>query len=262
MGVIKVSNPLVSVVIPTFNRKDFIFKAIDSVFNQSYKNVEIIVVDDGSQDGTTQLIKDKCKNGIYDKNRIRVLRFEKNQGIPRSLNAGYKVSSGKYVCQLSSDDYLLDEHKILLQVQVFEEENNKDVGLIYTDYVFKDLDENKEWNVDCYRWINVVELFLRLFRDCCMNACTFLMRKSFLEYIGYYSLDPHLEWNQDLDFNFRACLANEKWRILHMRNYYSTVITIHSRQASKQGKCGLGNDILIPEMFKKGVEKGWIRNQI
>lgn len=252
---------IVSVVIPTYNRVGFIQQSIDSVFSQTYKNIEIIVVDDGSKDGTVDYIKECFRRyAHWDKSRFKILRFPENRGIPSALNLGYRYCSGKFICQLSSDDKWVSD-KIEKQMLLFSRDHLESIGLVYTDYIFRELDSSnkivKEWNCDCYRWESRKDLFNRLFTDCCMNACTFLMRKKFFMELGEYSLDKNYEWNQDLHFNFKAALLDH-WDIVHMRNYYSAIITIHENQASKQGKCGLGNDFLLPEMRSYGRRRNWI----
>ena len=143
------SDKLVSIIILTFNRKDFIKKAIDSVFKQTYKNIELVIVDDGSTDNTIDYLKKLVKDGNYDKSRIKIYSHFINRGIPATLNFGFSRSSGEYICQLSSDDFYIDEDKIKKQVEILDRKENQDVGLIYTDYMFKDLDEDKQWNVNC-----------------------------------------------------------------------------------------------------------------
>lgn len=94
-------NPLISVVIPAYNCQDTLRRAIDSVINQSYDNIEIIVVDDGSTDATPSL----CDQIAENDDRIRVIHKE-NGGLSSARNAGLKISKGEYVLFLDSDDEL------------------------------------------------------------------------------------------------------------------------------------------------------------
>ena len=86
----------ISVVIPSYNRKEFLKRSIDSVINQTIKPFEIIVVDDGSTDGTESIIK-----GHYD--FVKFIK-QKNKGVSAARNIGIKVSIGKWICFLDSDD--------------------------------------------------------------------------------------------------------------------------------------------------------------
>lgn len=117
------AQPLVTVIIATYNRADFISRCIDSVLSQTYKNIEIIVIDDCSTDNTTEVLKP------YE-GRIKVIRNKDNKGISYNSNLGFSLSSGRFICLLGDDDYWLDEHKIELQVKSFEA--NKILGLSTT----------------------------------------------------------------------------------------------------------------------------------
>ena len=126
--------PLISVIIPTHNRDKFLENALLSVINQTYKNIEIIVVDDDSKDNTKKIV-DKLKK----KHKIKYIfksRLPKNPAATR--NEGIKRAKGEYIAFLDDDDEWLPE-KLERQVEIFNQ--NKDVGLVYTKY--KDVYENK-----------------------------------------------------------------------------------------------------------------------
>lgn len=94
-------NPLVSVFIPTFNRKTLLTRAVNSVLEQSYQNVEILVVDDGSTDGTIEYMESlqiEHKNIVFIKN-------ESNSGACVSRNKAIEVASGEFILGLDDDDY-------------------------------------------------------------------------------------------------------------------------------------------------------------
>jgi teichuronic acid biosynthesis glycosyltransferase TuaG len=118
--------PLVSVIIPVYNRPDIILDAVESVQNQTYKNWELIIVDDASTDTTWQVIQDLAKQD----NRIRVFRHEKNRSCGAGRNTGIVHAQGKYLAFLDSDDAWLPE-KLEKQVRVFEQESPA-LGLVYT----------------------------------------------------------------------------------------------------------------------------------
>lgn len=119
--------PKVSVIIPTYNRAQLIGRAIQSVLNQSYKDLEIFVVDDGSTDDTERVIKEFQKQ---DK-RIRYIRHEENKGAAAARNTGVKNAKGEYIAFQDSDDEWFLE-KIEKQVKVFEN-TLPEVGIVYTD---------------------------------------------------------------------------------------------------------------------------------
>jgi glycosyltransferase involved in cell wall biosynthesis len=117
------SQPAVSVIIPTFNRAGTLPRAIKSVFEQTLKDWELIVVDDASVDGTPQLIR-----GLSD-GRIKYLRHENNRGPSGARNSGIEAARGTYIAFLDSDDEWLPE-KLARDVQVFS--SSHDMGLVYT----------------------------------------------------------------------------------------------------------------------------------
>ncbi|MSU54407.1 MAG: glycosyltransferase [Candidatus Staskawiczbacteria bacterium] len=106
------NNPLVSVIIPTHNRKEYLAAAIRSVFAQTYKEVEVIVVDDHSTDGTLEALADFVG--------ITVIRNEKNMGPAGAANRGILASSGKYIAMLDDDDQWNDHKKLQKQVDFLE----------------------------------------------------------------------------------------------------------------------------------------------
>lgn len=112
---------IVSAIITTHNRKELLKRAIDSVFKQTYPNIEIIVIDDASTDGTSEICKDSRIKYIY-------IQKEESRGGNYARNLGVKVSKGKYCAFLDDDDYWLPT-KIEKQVQLIE---SNDCELVFT----------------------------------------------------------------------------------------------------------------------------------
>ncbi len=104
--------PFVSIIIPTYNGSKCIKKAIESILDQEFLNFEIIVIDDGSTDTTSEIIKELGKRD----SRVRYFKNEKNLGFVKSLNRGLKESKGKYIARLDDDDFWSDKKKLLKQV--------------------------------------------------------------------------------------------------------------------------------------------------
>ena len=117
---------LVSIIIPMYNRSKYIEECINSVIHQTYKNLEIIIIDDASTDNSVEIVK-----SIND-DRIKIIKLEKNLGASNARNIGIKNAKGKYICFLDSDDYwVLDK----LETQVnFIEKNN--YSFIYASYEY------------------------------------------------------------------------------------------------------------------------------
>lgn len=123
-------NPLVSVVIPTYKRSDMLINAIESVKSQTYKNIEIIIVDDNDEDSEYRKeTKGKLKEYI-ELNEIRYIENKKNIGGSLTRNRGIKEARGKYIAFLDDDDIFMPT-KIEKQVKLIEENRDKGVGLVY-----------------------------------------------------------------------------------------------------------------------------------
>ena len=90
----------VSIVIPVYNVEKYICRCIDSVLAQSYKNFEVVVVDDQSPDRSIELVES------YQSEKIRIIRHVQNRGLPASRNTGVKHCHGDYLLFLDSDDFL------------------------------------------------------------------------------------------------------------------------------------------------------------
>lgn len=114
----------VSVIIPVYNSEKYILECMNSVINQTYKNLEIIVIDDKSTDNSINIIK-----SIKDK-RIRIIQLEKNSGAAIARNKGIEVATGDYICFLDSDDYWFNR-KIEKQLNFI-----KNKAFIYSKYIY------------------------------------------------------------------------------------------------------------------------------
>ena len=109
---------LVSVVVPAYNRREIICETLDSIFNQSYRPIELIIVDDGSSDGTGEVIREWANKKQSDHFRMSLF-FQSNQGVSAARNAGMEKAIGEYIQLLDSDDLILPE-KIQKQVEILE----------------------------------------------------------------------------------------------------------------------------------------------
>ena len=114
------NNKLISVIVPAYNAEKYIGKCIDSVLAQTYRDWELISVDDGSQDGTLGILKRYAKADC----RIRVIRQVENQGPGIARNTGIAEAKGKYVVFIDSDDYIEKDYFQLLS------EHDEDVVFI------------------------------------------------------------------------------------------------------------------------------------
>jgi glycosyltransferase involved in cell wall biosynthesis len=117
--------PLVSIVMPTYNRAHMVGQAIDAILGQTYLNLELIIVNDGSHDGTRDLLDEYARRDP----RVRVIH-KINEGIPDTVNRGWHEARGKYVTW-TSDDNLYHRSAIARMVSFLE--TRSDIALVYTD---------------------------------------------------------------------------------------------------------------------------------
>ena len=126
--------PVVTVICLCYNQKPFVAETLQSVFDQTYSNIQMIVLDDGSTDGSKELIKNYLK--VYPD--VHFLDLPENLGNTKAFNLGLAHATGKYIIDLACDD-LLDPERIKKQVEFFESLAN-DFGVIYSDanYISED----------------------------------------------------------------------------------------------------------------------------
>ena len=119
------SSPAISVIIPTYNRAGCLGDAIDSVTAQTFRDYELIVVDDGSTDNSEDLVK--ARDGI------RYFRMTENAGVSKARNMGIKHARGKFICFLDSDDLWVEDK---LERQINFMESDDEPAVCYTDEIW------------------------------------------------------------------------------------------------------------------------------
>lgn len=112
----KNKEPKVSIIITTYNRGNFICEAIDSATKQSFDDFEIIIIDDASEDNTSEIVK----KYIEGDKRIKYVKNTENIGKAKTYNKGLTLALGQYVAPLDSDDIWLDKDKLKKQVEFLE----------------------------------------------------------------------------------------------------------------------------------------------
>ena len=113
---------LVSIIIPVYNGRKYIKEAVDSALRQTHKRKEVIVVDDGSTDGLSDLMKQ------YIDNKLIKYVYQENRGLSAARNAGVKNAKGELVAFLDADDAFLP-HKIEEQARIFDD---SEIGVCYS----------------------------------------------------------------------------------------------------------------------------------
>lgn len=209
--------PLVSIVVACYNHEKYIKVAIESIVNQTYKNIELIVIDDGSKDNSVKVIQE-----LEDKYNF-IFIHRPNKGLSATLNEGIKLSKGKYFCACASDDiYMLD--KIEKQVEFME--LNPQYGMCYGKIIeFDDTGykEKREIKNAKSGWIFDDLLMCKFF----IPAITFMIKKEIFDCIGIYDETLFIE-----DYDMWLRISN-KYQI-GFCNEYLAYYRRHETNMSKQ----------------------------
>lgn len=191
--------PKVSVIISTYNRHHYVCEAIDSVLTQTFKDFEIILVDDGSKDNTKEVLERYSSS-------IRYV-YQKNKGRAEARNTGIKIAQGEYIAFLDDDDIWLPNK---LEKQVIFLDSNPDIGLVHTFTEIIDEHGNPQEEETKNRLRQYEKsLFLGytyegISRCGIMFMSSVMLRKLCLEKTGLF--DPNIEGHEDWDFSLRFAL--------------------------------------------------------
>jgi len=128
--------PLISVIIPCYNHGKYLEEAVDSVLVQTWQNLEIIIVDDGSDDKDSKVILQQ-----FTRPKTQIVHHNSNRGLPSARNTGIRQARGKYICCLDADDRL---HPTYLEKAMLHMETNLGISIFYS-WVQVFGDENRVW---------------------------------------------------------------------------------------------------------------------
>lgn len=114
--------PLISILMPVYNGEKYIRESVDSILSQTFTDFEFLIVEDGSTDGTVEILAEYARKD----SRIRIIYNEKNSGVAESLNRGLKLACGEYIARMDADDVSLPE-RLAVQVAYLLEHPNVSV---------------------------------------------------------------------------------------------------------------------------------------
>lgn len=248
----ELTNHLVSVIIPTYNRSDFLEKTILSVVNQTYKNIEIIVVDDGSNDNYAQEICSKYKKCIY-------LR-KKNGGVSSARNYGIKKATGIYIAFLDDDDLWI-ETKLEEQVKILD--NNSDIDCVHGPVAVIDENDNKTGVIygasqnkihkrSGYVFWSALGVWL-------VKASTPIIRNKVFKKEMFF--DEELEVGEDTDFYQRMFYKHKVKYLSKVLTYYRVHSKENSLSSQKEKYIGIENKI-FENLVKMRIRNPIILNRI
>lgn len=207
------ANPLVSIGIALYNHEKYIEECLVSIINQTYDNIEIIVIDDGSKDQSYQKALTVLEEGVTK--RPYILKTRPNQGMCNTLNEIITLSKGKYISFVGSDDFL---HLEKIKKQVDYLEAHSEIALVQSDSFIIDKDSNVISLFTCKGRKNEGDLYEALITGKgLVNTPSHLYRTCVYEKIGVY--DPQFRW-EDTDFWLRLTKYFKIGYIEEPLNYY------------------------------------------
>lgn len=209
-------NPLVSIVIPVYNGEEYIEEAIESALNQTYKNIEIIVVNDGSIDNTKNIVK------TYED---KIFYYEKeNGGVATALNLGISKMKGDYFSWLSHDD-LYHPDKIKKQIELLEKSKDKNIIIGCNVNIVNANRELMKENKIPEIAKNNISAYLAFDQKIGLNGCSLLIPKKVFN--DYGNFDENLKVTQDYDLWYRFSK--------HVKFNFVDDNLVFSRQHENQG---------------------------
>ena len=218
MKEINTKQPLVSVIMPTYNHAQFIGEAIDSVLNQTYKNLELIIIDNYSKDNTAEIV------ASYKDDRIKYLKFKNNGIIAASRNYGIRHSQGGYIAFLDSDDIWLP---FKLKLQVDRLNAYSDIGLVYSKcFVMKD---GKVHRTSPHMNLYNGYVFNNMIFITNVSILTAVIKRDVVEKIGLFDEDKKLIGIEDLNYWIRL---SKEFKVMSI-NRPTAIYREHSNNLSK-----------------------------
>jgi glycosyltransferase involved in cell wall biosynthesis len=199
----------ISIIMPTYNGEKYLRKAIDTSLSQTYKNIELVIVNDGSKDQTAEIIKS------YSDERIKYIKHEVNSGLPKALNTGFNNASGEYLTWTSDDNFYAPEAIEVLSNFLVD---HPEIDFVYSNYYL--IDEN-----DVVSGIKEVEPTDILKYRNCIGPC-FMYKKRVFETVGDFNPDVFLA--EDYEYWLRVYKRFKMQSIpqaLYYYRYHSNSLT-------------------------------------
>jgi len=235
--------PLVSVICLCYNHKPFVEECIDSVLNQTHKQIEIIIVDDASTDGSKEVIEKVISNHP----EITFLNLKENQGSCKAFNKGLAQAKGDFIVDLATDDVLLPE-RIEKQLTLFDK-LGRDYGVVHTNARYVDEAGNKLRDHTRYlkqkglvRSIPEGDVYKQVLCRYFISSPTMLVRKEVFDQLGGY--DEQLVY-EDFDFWVRSA---RNWKYAYIDEELTQVRKLSGSMSDgwyKQGDWQLHSTYLI-----------------
>lgn len=213
----------VSIILPTYNRSIKCINVIkDVLLNQQYKNVELILINDGSTKENTTEIENFLQENKDDENFKKInYIYHENKGLAASLNVGLEVFKGDYVTWISDDNKIFDN---FIKDLVESMENN--INFAYSNYVINNYDKEK---IYVYNKYNNISDLINNFK----GMAAFMWSKDIIKKIGYFNIE-YSGLCEDYDYEIRTFLETDK--IIHIDKYLIEFYVGEDTQSHKNFK--------------------------
>lgn len=225
-------NKLVSIILPTYNGSPYIKKAIESVLSQTYKNWELIIIDDCSLDRTSSIVA----NYINLNSNIKYIKNNENLGVQKSLNKGLSVSKGEYIARIDDDDEWIDNNKLKNQVEFLE--NNTEYVLVGTGALI--IDEDDELTSKYLLPKSDLEIRNKILSKNCFVHSSVLFKKDTAQEVGGFSENEAIKHIEDYDLWLRLGMKGKLFNL----NTYSTALRVRSQSLTYKNRVTQAKRIL------------------
>lgn len=228
----------VSVIIPCYNEENFIIECITSVLNQTFKDFEIVVVDDKSTDRSVQIIESLMR----ENSRIRLIKRNENGGISVARNDGIRNASGRYICMLSSDDIFRPNY-LKTMLKTIERHPN---DILYSNYDFIDVSGHflSQFNAVDYKYYE--DLYMGIIdradrNDMQVNFSTVFGRSEIFKQNLFWE---EIRYGEDLEWLLRLCLVEKTFFRLVPESLIKYRLHSSSTTQKKMAQIPLNNNII------------------
>ena len=245
-------NPLLTVYITNYNYGRYIKQAIESVLHQTFQDFELLIIDDGSTDGSKEIIEP------YDLNPVIDVIYQQNKGLNITNNIALRLAKGKYIMRLDADDYLTSD---ALEKMIGLLEADEELGMVFPDYYLVDAQNNVLAEVKRHNFKEEVGLF----DQPAHGACT-VIRKEFLDSVGGYDESYSCQDGYELWIKFIAKykVTNIRESLFYYRRHGENLTANENRilgtRRSINGNFIKNNEIKVPNTIAvvpiRGVNVG------
>lgn len=237
--------PLISVVMPVYNGANLVREAIRSILDQTFRDFEFIIVDDGSTDDTASIIKS------FDDPRIQFISLDINRGISHALNLGISMASGKMVARIDSDDMAMPQR---LERQLTFMERHPAVGL--SGCSVRWINEAMQMQSTRYAVTESALCRATLVFGMPFHHPTWMVRKEIYEHLAYRAeWEPTEDWDFMIEAAHITTLAGLHDTLMWCLDHPGRITRMHTMEQAK-------NDILIAQRVLERIGIHWTHKQI